>query len=155
MLKFAMAILILIAFSLPPNIEAKGKGSGSKSGSSGKSHSKSKSYSGTKSSSGKSSHPSMSKGVKSHSPIKSSPVNKSSSGIQSTPGKSSKSTIAPGTGSKMSSQPVRGYIRKDGTYVTPHRRSTPDKKTEDNWSTKGNSNPYTGKEGSKVDSLKP
>jgi hypothetical protein len=44
---------------------------------------------------------------------------------------------------------VRGYVRKDGTYVPPHRRSAPDGNFSNNWSTRGNVNPYTGKEGTK------
>lgn len=42
---------------------------------------------------------------------------------------------------------VRGYTRHDGTYVKPHYRSNPDGNPDNNWSTKGNTNPYTGKEG--------
>lgn len=42
---------------------------------------------------------------------------------------------------------VRGYYRKDGTYVKPHYRSNPNNTINDNWSTKGNINPYTGKKG--------
>lgn len=45
---------------------------------------------------------------------------------------------------------VRGYVRKDGTYVQPHYRSAPDGKFHNNWSTKGNVNPYTGKPGTRV-----
>ena len=45
---------------------------------------------------------------------------------------------------------VRGYFRKDGTYVAPHYRSAPDGNFWNNWSTKGNVNPYTGKPGTKV-----
>lgn len=45
---------------------------------------------------------------------------------------------------------VRGYFRKDGTYVQPHYRSAPDGNFWNNWSTKGNINPYTGKEGTKT-----
>ena len=44
---------------------------------------------------------------------------------------------------------VRGYYRKDGTYVQPHYRSKPDGNPFNNWSTKGNVNPYTGKPGTK------
>jgi len=44
---------------------------------------------------------------------------------------------------------VRGYYRKDGTYVQPHYRSAPDGSPYNNWSTKGNVNPYTGEEGRK------
>lgn len=44
---------------------------------------------------------------------------------------------------------VDGYYRNNGTYVEPHYRSNPNKTTDDNWSTKGNQNPYTGKMGTK------
>lgn len=44
---------------------------------------------------------------------------------------------------------VRGYQRSDGTYVQPSHRSDPNGNVNDNWSTKGNTNPYTGKEGTK------
>lgn len=44
---------------------------------------------------------------------------------------------------------VRGYYRKDGTYVRPHYRSNPDGNFWNNWSTVGNVNPYTGKPGTK------
>lgn len=39
---------------------------------------------------------------------------------------------------------VNGYARKDGTYVAPHYRSSPNNTTADNYSTRGNVNPYTG-----------
>lgn len=42
-----------------------------------------------------------------------------------------------------------GYFRKDGTYVYPHYRSRQNKSTFDNYSTRGNTNPYTGKKGYK------
>jgi len=45
---------------------------------------------------------------------------------------------------------VRGYYRKDGAYVRPHMRSDPDGNFNNNWSTKGNINPYTGEEGTKT-----
>ncbi|MDR2119393.1 MAG: hypothetical protein LBP64_00780 [Tannerella sp.] len=44
---------------------------------------------------------------------------------------------------------VEGYYRKDGTYVRPHYRSSPNGSVYDNYSTKGNVNPYTGKKGTK------
>ena len=47
---------------------------------------------------------------------------------------------------------VRGYVRKDGTYVAPYTRSTRDSTPYNNYSTKGNSNPYTGKKGYKTPS---
>lgn len=45
------------------------------------------------------------------------------------------------------SHSVRGYTRRDGTYVTPHRATNPNGTKLDNWSTKGNVNPDTGKAG--------
>lgn len=39
---------------------------------------------------------------------------------------------------------VRGYHRKDGTYVRPHYRSSPDGNPYNNYSYPGNTNPYTG-----------
>ena len=44
---------------------------------------------------------------------------------------------------------VRGYFRSDGTYVAPHYRSAPNSTTLDNWSTRGNVNPYTGQPGTR------
>lgn len=44
---------------------------------------------------------------------------------------------------------VRGHYRSDGTYVQPHHRSNPNNTGYDNWSTKGNTNPYTGEKGTK------
>jgi|GEM_PF-932372 hypothetical protein len=45
---------------------------------------------------------------------------------------------------------VRGYFRKNGTYVSPHYRSSPDGIFSNNWSTKGNINPFTLEEGTRV-----
>lgn len=42
---------------------------------------------------------------------------------------------------------VRGYTKKNGTYVKPYFRSSPNRSKLDNWSTRGNYNPYTGKKG--------
>lgn len=44
---------------------------------------------------------------------------------------------------------VRAYTRKDGTYVRAHHRSDPDGNAANNWSTRGNQNPYTGEWGTK------
>lgn len=52
-------------------------------------------------------------------------------------------------GSVVADVRVRGHFRKDGTYVAPHMRSSPNSTTLDNWSTKGNINPYTGQVGTK------
>jgi hypothetical protein len=45
---------------------------------------------------------------------------------------------------------VRGhYNRKSGTYISSHYRSKSDGRKYNNYSTRGNTNPYTGKHGSK------
>jgi hypothetical protein len=44
---------------------------------------------------------------------------------------------------------VKGSTRSNGTYVEPHQRTAPNKTKSDNWSTKGNTNPNTGKKGTK------
>lgn len=54
-----------------------------------------------------------------------------------------------GTGSKASSTAVRGYATKNGTYVAPSRRTTPDGTQKNNYSANGNVNTYTGKVGNK------
>jgi opacity protein-like surface antigen len=43
---------------------------------------------------------------------------------------------------------VNGYMRQDGTYVQPHFRSSPNSTKIDNYSSQGNTNPYTGERGS-------
>jgi hypothetical protein len=42
---------------------------------------------------------------------------------------------------------VKGYYRSNGTYVQPHQRTAPNSTRNDNYSTVGNSNPYTGEAG--------
>lgn len=44
---------------------------------------------------------------------------------------------------------VRGHMRSNGTYVQPHYRSGADHTVRNNWSTRGNVNPYTGKHGTR------
>lgn len=44
---------------------------------------------------------------------------------------------------------VKGYTKKNGAYVAPYFKTTPDKSKYNNYSSKGNSNPYTGKKGTK------
>lgn len=41
---------------------------------------------------------------------------------------------------------VRGYSRGNGTYVQPHYRSNPNSFKWDNWSSRGNINPWNVKE---------
>ena len=55
------------------------------------------------------------------------------------------STVATASGSHS----TRGYVKRDGTYVAPYHATNPNKTRADNYSTKGNVNPYTGKEGTR------
>jgi hypothetical protein len=42
---------------------------------------------------------------------------------------------------------VDGYTRQNGTYVQPHMRTAPDSSLQNNYSSQGNTNPYTGQQG--------
>jgi hypothetical protein len=44
---------------------------------------------------------------------------------------------------------VNGYERRDGTYVQGHYQTNPDNTVNNNWSTQGNQNPYTGQYGTR------
>lgn len=44
---------------------------------------------------------------------------------------------------------VSGYTRSNGTYVRPSHATNPDSTKNNNYSTRGNMNPYTGKYGTK------
>ena len=44
---------------------------------------------------------------------------------------------------------VRGYYRSSGTYVQPYYRTSPNSYKFDNYSYKGNYNPYTGRYGTR------
>jgi hypothetical protein len=44
---------------------------------------------------------------------------------------------------------VRGYYKSNGTYVQPHYRTSPDGYKSNNWSYKGNVNPYSGRVGTR------
>lgn len=50
---------------------------------------------------------------------------------------------------------VRASVRRDGTPVKAHERTAPNNTIKDNWSTKGNTNPYTGKPGTVDPNKKP
>jgi hypothetical protein len=50
---------------------------------------------------------------------------------------------------------VQGYVNKNGTYVAPYYRSSPNSTKLDNYSTQGNVNPYTGKLGTRDVSSNP
>lgn len=44
---------------------------------------------------------------------------------------------------------VNGYYKQNGTYVAPHYRSDPDGNPFNNWTYRGNTNPHTGKVGTR------
>ncbi len=54
-----------------------------------------------------------------------------------------------GSGSPSDSEYVRGYRRRDGTYVEGHYRSRRNATERDNWTTRGNHNPVTGTSGTR------
>lgn len=47
------------------------------------------------------------------------------------------------------SHSVKGYYKRDGTYVAPSQATNPNSTKVDNYSSKGNYNPATGKAGRK------
>lgn len=48
------------------------------------------------------------------------------------------------------SHSVSGYTRSNGTYVAPSHATNPNSTRNDNYSTRGNTNPYTGQAGTKA-----
>lgn len=50
---------------------------------------------------------------------------------------------------RKGSHRVKSYTTKSGKYVQSHRKTNPNKTKSDNWSTKGNVNPHTGRRGTK------
>lgn len=44
---------------------------------------------------------------------------------------------------------VKGHVTKKGVYIPGHHRTTPNSSKNDNYSTQGNTNPYTGKKGTR------
>jgi hypothetical protein len=64
--------------------------------------------------------------------------------------KTSKPKASKATAKSGSDVSVRGYTKKNGTHVQPSKRSAPNGTQKDNFSTKGNVNPYTGKKGTKT-----
>lgn len=47
------------------------------------------------------------------------------------------------------SHSVRGYTKSNGSKVNSHHATNRNATKRDNWSSKGNVNPYTGKKGTK------
>ena len=58
-------------------------------------------------------------------------------------------------GTSIADTNVGGYVRKDGTYVAPYTRSSPNSTNHDNYSTQGNHNPYTGSSGTRAPDYSP
>lgn len=59
------------------------------------------------------------------------------------------SMLIGGTFTASAQEYQRGYMKRDGTYVAPHFKSSPDSRYNNNWGVRGNSNPYTGESGTK------
>lgn len=59
-------------------------------------------------------------------------------------------TASAGTAEAARAVRVKGYYKPStGTYVAPSHRSSPNRTRSDNYSTRGNYNPYTGKTGTR------
>ncbi|TAI64393.1 hypothetical protein [Bradyrhizobium sp. Leo170] len=54
-----------------------------------------------------------------------------------------------GTGSNSRSHGVSGHYTSSGTYVQPYVATNPNSTQMDNYSTRGNVNPYTGQVGTR------
>jgi hypothetical protein len=54
-----------------------------------------------------------------------------------------------GTGSNSNSHSSSGYTTNKGTYVQPYHATNPNSTQYDNYSTRGNVNPYTGAYGTR------
>lgn len=52
--------------------------------------------------------------------------------------------------SAKGSHSVKAHVTKKGAYVQAHHATNPNKTQRDNWSSKPNVNPYTGKDGTKT-----
>lgn len=55
-----------------------------------------------------------------------------------------------GTGSNSNSHGSSGYTTQSGSYVQPYRATNPNNTQMDNYSTRGNVNPYTGAVGTRT-----
>ncbi|MCX7307152.1 MAG: hypothetical protein NTZ72_04060, partial [Afipia sp.] len=55
-----------------------------------------------------------------------------------------------GTGSNSSSHSTQGYNTNSGTYVPPAHATNPNNTQMDNYTTRGNVNPYTGAVGTRA-----
>ena len=50
---------------------------------------------------------------------------------------------------------TKGYVKSNGTYVEPHTKTSSNGTNTDNFSTQGNTNPYTGASGTKAADYSP
>ena len=57
--------------------------------------------------------------------------------------------MQPIAASAAGSHTTKGYTKKNGTYVARSRATNPDRTKRNNYSTKGNVNPSSGKPGTK------
>ena len=55
-----------------------------------------------------------------------------------------------GYGSNSGSHYVQPHVTQQGTYVQPHYQTNPNNTQMDNYSTRGNVNPYTGQIGTRT-----
>jgi hypothetical protein len=55
-----------------------------------------------------------------------------------------------GTGANPQGHYVQPHTRSDGRTTGGHYQSNPNNTTLDNWSTRGNTNPYTGQPGTRA-----
>lgn len=60
-----------------------------------------------------------------------------------------------GTFLAIADSSVSGYVKRDGTYVPPYIRSSPDGTNLNNYSTQGNYNPYSGSPGTRAQDYSP
>ena len=60
------------------------------------------------------------------------------------------SAFARGGGGHGGSHATSGYFRSSGTYVRPSGATNPNRTQFDNYSTKGNVNPYSGAIGTRI-----
>ena len=51
------------------------------------------------------------------------------------------------TGAIAQDEYTKGYVKQNGTYVDGYHHTAPNNNPYDNYSTQGNTNPYTGKRG--------
>jgi hypothetical protein len=94
-------------------------------------------------------HSSSGHSPSSHSSSSHSSSSHPSSGRYSTGYHSTRVSSHSGNINVMSDHSVRSYFKTDGTFVQPYRATNPNETRLDNYSTKGNVNPYTGVPGAK------